>query len=123
LGNHKGKTWTKKSDEAKATTKKEMLAFAKLVKKFCKELNAFKEKKKALPKRKQDSSDEESYASAKSVNNFESDSCLFNDDDNQLVDDTGKMSLDDKPTKVSKDDESTYTITSKKDNGKTPSDN
>ena len=42
-GSHKSKTWTKKSDDAKANTKKEMMAFLEVAKEeFRKELNAFK---------------------------------------------------------------------------------
>ena len=124
-GTHKSKTWTKKSDEAKAKTKKEMLAFIKEVKEeFHKELNAFKEKekKKASPKCKQDDMDDESYASANLVNQFETDKFLFNDDE-KLAEGTERMTLDDKPGKATKDDDSVYTITSKKDDNMTPSTN
>jgi hypothetical protein len=121
----KSKTWTKKSDDAKTSTKKEMMAFLEVAKEeFRKELNAFKktEKKKPSPKRKQDESDDESYASAKSVNQFETDEFLFDDDEN-IAEGTERMTLNDKPDKATKDDESVYTVTSKKDDDTTPSTN
>ena len=127
-GSHKSKTWTKKSDDAKANTKKEMMAFLEVAKEeFRKELNAFKtnekKKKKSSPKRKQeDESDDESYASAKSVNQFETDEFLFDDDEN-LAEGTERMTLNDTPDKANKDDESVYTVTSKKDDETTPSTN
>ena len=87
-------------------------------------MNAFKEKekKKVSPKRKQEESDDESYASAKSVNQFETDEFFFDDDEN-LAQGTERMTLDDKPDKAIQDDKSVYTVTSKKDNDTTPSPN
>jgi hypothetical protein len=126
-GSRKGKTWTKKSDDAKATTKKEMMAFVEVVKEeFRKELNAFKGKvhskgKKNKPsKRKQEESDDESYASAKSVNQFDSDEFIFDDDDD-LAEGTERMTLAEEPDKTKKVDESVYTVTSKKDDDTTSS--
>ena len=101
------------------------MAFVEVVKEeFRKELNVFKkeEKKKVSPKRKQEESDDESYASAKSVNQFETDELLFDDDEN-LAEGTERMTLNDKPDKANKDDKSVYTVTSKKDNDMTPSTN
>ena len=125
-GSHKSKTWTKKSDDAKANTKKEMMAFLEVSKEeFRKELNDFKktEKKKSSPKRKQeDELDDESYAFAKSVNQFETDEFLFDDDEN-LAKGTEWMTLNDTPDKANKDNESVYTVTSKKDDDTTPSTN
>jgi hypothetical protein len=126
-GSRKSKTWTKKSDDAKTTTKKEMMAFVEVVKEeFRKELNAFKNKghskgKKNKPsKRKQEESDDESYASAKSVNQFDSNEFIFDDDDD-LAEGTERMTIVDKTNKATKDDESVYTVTSKKDDDTTSS--
>jgi hypothetical protein len=125
-GSRKGKPWTKKSDDAKTTTKKEMMAFVEVVKEeFRKELNAFKNKghskgKKNKPsKRKQEESDDESYASAQSVNQFDSTEFVFDDDDD-LAEGTERMTLVE-TDKATKDDESVYTVTSKKDDDMTSS--
>ena len=102
------------------------MAFLEVAKEeFRKELNTFKktEKKKSSPKRKQeDESDDESYVSAKSVNQFKTDEFLFDDDEN-LAEGTERMTLNDTPDKANKDDESVYMVTSKKDDDTKPSTN
>jgi hypothetical protein len=64
--------------------------------------------------------DDESYASARSVNQFDSKEFIFDDDDD-LAEGTERMTIVDKTDKAKKDDESVYTVTSKKDDDTTSS--